>query len=224
MLNCKLMHAPLPPVAAALVLASAGLAQDLPKVMTKIIVQADGRSIPQGATLRQPRVIYRAGAGYCRVEESVEEGSGLQELLIIREPDVWVVNLSDRKGRHSLDPGPVLDCHLPIFSGPPPGSADKTDYLRLGLEFGGELAFFRKMGAVAQTGPVLQSKETTSYILEREGTRLALFTYGPDQHPLLLARTTARSEELYWYSGYGQLPFDADLFTVPRGIDIVEQR
>lgn len=223
MVNLHAVRFHLSLAAAALALVSRVFAPDPPKVMTKIIVQADGRSIPQGDSLRQPRVIYRAGTRYCRVEEALDGGSGPRELLIIREPDVWVVNLSDRKGQHSLDAGPALECHLPIFSGPPPGSTDKTDYVRMGLEFGAELAFFRKMGAAAQSGPVLQDKATTSYILNFDGTRLALFTYGPDQHPLLLARTCAHSEELYWYSGYGQLPFEEELFEVPQGVEIVEQ-
>lgn len=205
-----------------LLFTATALAEDSPKVMTKVVVQFDSPDVPQDAFIRKPKVIYRAGARYCRAEEALDAEHGLQQLMIVNEPDAWMVNLFAKKGRHIVDPGPSFNCHLPIFSGPPPGSSDSTDYVKLGLEFGLELEFFKKMGATPQPGPVLQTKETTSHVLDLGDIRLTLFTYGPEQHPLLLGRTYGNKGELYWYSGYGQLPFDPKLFAKPEGVAIEE--
>jgi hypothetical protein len=207
-----------------LLFTAAALAQDSPKLMTKVVVQFDAPEISQDAFIRKPKVMYRAGARYCRIEEALDAEHGLQQLAIINEPDAWMINLVDKKGRHVVDPGPTFNCHLPVFSGPPQGSSDNTDYVKLGLEFGSELEFFKTMGATPQPGPVLQTKETTSYFLDLGDIRLALFTYGPDQFPLLIGRTYKKKGELYWYSSYGQIRFDPKLFAKPAGVTIEEMK
>lgn len=162
-----------------LLFTATALAQDSPKVMKKIIVQLDAPDIPQDAFIRKANVFYRAGARSCRIEEALDVERGLQQLLVFNVPDAWMVNLVDKKGRHVVDPGPTFNCHLPIFSGPPPGSSDNTDYVKLGLEFGSELEFFKKVGATHQPGPVRQSKQSTSYTLDLGDTRLALLPMAP---------------------------------------------
>jgi hypothetical protein len=51
---------------------------------------------------------------------------------------------------------------------------------------------------------------------------LALFTYGPNEYPVLVAHTVGKKGEMIWYSGYGQVPFDPKLFAKPEGIAIAE--
>jgi hypothetical protein len=200
------------------------LAEDTPQVMLKIIVHYDSPGIPKDAFIRQPKVIYRAGSGFCRVEEALDADHGLQQLLVVNEPDSWIVNLVDKKGQHVVDPGPTFNCHLPIFSGPPEGSSDTTDYLKLGLEFGSESAFFTKMGATSQPGPVLQSKQTTSYVLDFGDIRLTLYTIGLSHRPLALGRVYQHKGGLLWYSDYGLLPFDPKLFSKPEDVSIQEPK
>jgi hypothetical protein len=207
----------------ALLLASLALAKDASKTMTKITVQLDGSEVPQNSFARKPRTIYRAGNIYCRVEETPDPEHNFQGLLIVNEPDAWTVNLATKTAQHVVDPGPTFQCHLPIFSGPVPNTSDEVDYAKLGLEFGFELEFFKKMGATRQApGPVLQKQQTIAYILDMGGTRFALFTYSPNEFPLLVAHTVGNKGEMFWYSGYGQVPFDPKLFSKPEGVTIVE--
>ena len=168
-----------------LLLASLALAQDAPKTMSKITVQLDGSELSQNDFARKPKTIYRAGSTYCRVEEAADQEHNIHALLIVSEPDAWMVNLATKTARHSVDPGPTFQCHLPIFSGPIPNAQDEVDYAKLGLEFGYELEYFKKMGAVRQDpGPVLQKQQTIGYVFDLGGTRFALFTYGPHEFPL----------------------------------------
>ena len=134
-----------------------------------------------------------------------------------------MVNLVTKTARQTIDPGPTFNCHLPIFSGPVPNTPDAVDYAKLGLEFGYELEYFKKMGAVRQDpGPVLQKQQTVAYFLDMGGTRFALFTYGPNEFPLLVGHTVGNKGEMFWYSGYGQVAFDPKLFAKPEGVTIAE--
>jgi hypothetical protein len=206
-----------------LLLASLALAQDTPKTMNRITVQLDGSEVPQNNFARKPKTIYRAGSTYCRVEEAPDPEHNIRGLLIVNEPNAWMVNLATKTARHTVDPGPTFNCHLPIFSGPVPNTPDAVDYSKLGLEFGYELEYFKKMGAVRQDpGPVLQKQQTVAYFLDMGGTRFALFIYGPNEFPLLVAHTVGNKGEMFWYSGYGQVPFDPKLFAKPEGVTIAE--
>ena len=143
--------------------------------------------------------------------------------MIVNEPNAWLVNLATKTAQHTVDPGPTFNCHLPIFAGPVPNTQDQVDYAKLRLEFGHELAFFQKMGAARQApGPVLQKQQTIAYVLDMGETRFALFTYGPNEFPLLVAHTVGNKGEMFWYSGYGQVPFDPKLFSKPEGVTIAE--
>src|SRR3974390_1103250 len=207
----------------SLLIASLALAQDAPKTMSKSTVQLDGTEVPQDSFARKPKTIYRAGSAYCRIEEAPDAEHNIHGLLIVNEPNAWMVNLATKTAQHTVDPGPTFNCHLPIFSGAVPNTNDEVDYAKLGLEFGHELEFFQKMGAVRQApGPVLQKQQTTAYFLDMQGTRLALFTYGPNEFPLLVAHTVGKKGEMYWYSGYGQISFDPTLFAKPDGVVISE--
>ncbi len=207
----------------ALLLPSLVLAQDAPRTMSRITVQLDGPEVPQNRFAREPKTIYRSGSTYCRVEEAPDPEHNIRGLLIVNEPNAWMVNLATKTAQPSVDPGPTFQCHLPIFSGPVPNTSDEVDYAKLGLEFGHELEYFKKMGAVRQDpGPVLQKQQTVAYFLDMGGTRLALFTYGPEEFPLLVAHTVGDKGEMFWYSGYGQVPFDPKLFAKPEGVTIVE--
>jgi len=207
----------------ALLLASLTLAQDAPKTMSKITVLLDGSEVPQNSFVRKPKTMYRAGSTYCRAEEVLDPENNIQGLLIVNEPNAWMVNLATKTAQHVVDPGPTFHCHLPIFSGPVPNTQDEVDYAKVGLEFGYELEYFKKMGAVRQApGPILQKQQTVAYFLDIGKTRFALFTYGPNEFPLLVAHTVGDKGEMFWYSSYGQVAFDPKLFAKPEGITIAE--
>ena len=103
-----------------LLLALLALAQDTPKTMNRITVQLDGSEVPQNNLARKPKTIYRAGSTYCRVEEAPDPEHNIRGLLIVNEPNAWMVNLATKTAQHTVDPGPTFNCHLPIFSGPVP--------------------------------------------------------------------------------------------------------
>jgi hypothetical protein len=192
--------------------------------MTKVEVRLQGSDVPEGSFASKPRVLYRAGTRYCRVEEAPDPENGIHGLLIVNEPDAWQVNLLPKEARHLVDAGPSFKCHLPIFPGGAgaPGAAAKKPVP--GLEFGLEIEYFTAQGATPRPGGVLQGQQTTTYVLDADDTKIALFTYGTPERPLAVARTQGNSHAIFWYSGYGQVPFDPKLFAKPEGVKIEEQK
>jgi hypothetical protein len=97
-------------------LAHPSFAQQPPKVMTKVEVFLEGPDVPAGSFATKPKVMYRAGTRYCRIEEALDAENGIHGLAITNEPDAWMVNLVTKSGKHMVDPGPKFNCHLPIFN------------------------------------------------------------------------------------------------------------
>src|ERR1700674_1668882 len=181
-------------------LAATSIGEEPPKTMTKVEVTLQSPDVPTGSFAAKPKVFYRAGNRYCRIEEAPDPEQGIHGLMIINEPDFWMVNLLAKTARHGVDPGPTLNCHLPIFAEGSPQSLDEETKQIRQLEFGQEAEFFKAKGATAQKGPVLQTKETTVYRTRIGPTALALFTYGTPERPLAVARQYGDKNEIFWYS------------------------
>ena len=206
------------------ILAGISAAEQLPKTMTKAELILQSPDAPAGSFAAKPKIFYRSGNRYCRIEEAADPEPGLHNVMIVNEPDYWMVNLLTRTARHSVDPGPTLNCHLPVFAyGTPQSMDDDTKEIRQ-LEIGQELEFFRSKGAMAEKGPVLQAKETMVYRVKVGMATMALFTYGTPERPLAVALEREGKTDLFWYSGYGQVDFDPKLFAKPENVKIDDSK
>ena len=198
-------------------------ADDTPKTMTKIEVHLEGPEVMAGSFLAQPKVIYRAGTKYCRMEEAEDNQSKIHGLLIVNEPDAWMINLSDKSARHVVDSGPSFNCKLPVFS--QVDSKDEAAMLYENLQFGNELLFFKQMAGAGQPGPTEGGKETTRYVIEVGSTRFLMLTVGaPNERPLAVARSVGEKGEVFIYTTYEKVPFDSKLFARPDGVKISETK
>lgn len=208
-----------------LLTAGALLAQEHPQTMTKLVVRLQSPDVPQDSFAGKPKVMYRAGTRYCRVEELPDEEHGIHGLVIINEPDTWMVNLLASEAQHYLDRGPTFNCRLPIFvSGDDVKSTGDLKRPAFDLEFGRELAYFEAKGVTSTEGPVLQDKPTRAYMMNVGDSQLFLFTTGTPEHPWAIARQRGNTREMYWYAAYEQLLFDPSLFAKPRDVKIEEAK
>lgn len=132
--------------------------------MLKMEVVLQSPDAPTGSFAAKPKTMYRAGSRYCRTEEAPDPEREIHGLLIINEPDYWIVNLMTKTGGHGVDTGPAFNCRMPIF----------PDTLGFDLEFGHELDYFKNRGVIPKPGPVLQGKETEAYKIDLGDTSLAL--------------------------------------------------
>ena len=193
------------------------------RTMTKLEVILQSPDALAGSFAAKPKVMYRAGTRYCRIEEAADPERRIHALMIINEPDYWMVNLLAKTARHGVDPGPTLNCRLPMFSD---STAKSTGDPSIGadLEFGLEFEYSNSKGATSKPGAVLQNKQTNVYRLQTGSSNLAFFTYGTPERPLAVARHRGDRNEIYWYSGNGHLPFEPGLFAKPEGVQIEETK
>jgi len=189
--------------------------------MTKMVVQLQGSDSLPGGFAAQPKTMFRAGTQYCRIEEEPDVEHGIHGLVIINEPDIWMVNLEDKTAKHMVDDGPTFNCRLPIFAGWLSDVPEDEAGPIAELEFGHELEFFKNQGARPETGPVLQTKQTTAYFLKFGESAVVLFTYGAPERPLGVAWKRGEKHDILSYS---EVPFDAKLFAKPDYVKIVESK
>jgi hypothetical protein len=164
--------------------------------------------------------MYRAGSRYCRTDELPDAENGIHGLMIINEPDVWMVNLLTGAARHFVDPGPTFNCHLAIFAGEQVKSAADMKNPLLELEFGQEIAYFKKKAAKPRRGPVLRDRPSTVYASDVGDSQLFLFTTGTPERPWAVARQSGNVRVMFWYGTYEQVPFDPELFAKPVDVRI----
>jgi hypothetical protein len=179
-------------------LAGAMFGQQPPKVMTRVEVTFRSPDIAEGSFAAKPKVFYRAGDGYCRIEEASDPEHGLHNLMIINEPDYWAVNLASKTAQHGIDSGPTLNCHLPVFAyGNPRALDEETKEIRQ-LEFGHELEFFKSKGATPESGPVLFKHETTMYEAQIGTAALTLFLAKSPDLPIAVSLKRGDKNETFF--------------------------
>jgi hypothetical protein len=201
-------------------LSATAFGQQSPESMTKLSVRLQRRELPDESFAVQPKLMYRAGNPYCRTDEVPDPDNGIHGLVIVGEPDVWMVNLLTKTDRHFVDPGPTFNCHLAIFAGEQTMTGTGVKDPLLELEFGRELVYFKGKGAAPKEGPVLQGKPTTAYAATLGDSQLFLFTTGTPERPWTVARQHGGEREIFSYGICEQLPFDPKLFASPEGVKI----
>jgi hypothetical protein len=202
------------------VLLPGALCQETPKTMTKISVRLIEPAPEPRSFAAQPRTIWRVGVKYARIAEALDFENHVHGLTIINEPDVWMVNLVDKSGKHVVDSGPVMEVHLPIFQ---TSSEAKTKLHE--LEFGGESAFFASNGATVSPGEVLKGKPTERHELSMGGRKLILWTDAVSKKPVRISMSQGTQVQAFEYVNYEDgLAFDPALFQPPATIAIGNAR
>jgi hypothetical protein len=84
------------------------------KTMTRMNVRVMGSGIRPGSYAALPKLIYRAGAKYARLENAPNSRARMEKVTIIAEPDAYSIDLMDKKGTHAIDQGGPNDLHLPM--------------------------------------------------------------------------------------------------------------
>jgi hypothetical protein len=187
--------------------------------MTKMNVRLMGPGIRAGSNAALPKLIYRAGSKYARMEDAPEARQRIEKITIIAEPDAYSVDLMGRTGTHVIDQGGPDDMHLPMVL--PFDPNHKLGILDR-MEFGAELDFFTNAGATKSAGPIINAKPTDKYSLNMAGSHAELITRNASDVPVFVSWTSKDGTYKYEYSVYQEIPFDAKLFSRPAGIKFRE--
>ena len=229
--------------AAAIGLAVAARAQDPAPLPPMLVAPAEGQPaeaqgcVPMGlfrAVVRnvtpglqaadrqaQPRTYYRQGAKLMRSEEQPDPASGAQNIVIIAEPDIWVMNVAARQAQHGVDPGPDLSVHMPILA----PSLDTPESFRT-LEFGCETVFVATYaprqqrvvqwgGTTAALHAVTVGDQSLAILMDQRRNQPLMISYLRRGQPVLVLR----------YDDYRLgLPERPQLFAPPKGYKITESK
>jgi len=176
------------------------------------VVSAD---LPASSPEAQPRKIWRLGKEFLRFEDVPNPETKVHVLIIVDEPDIWVIDRNKGQGQHAIDPGPKYAVHFPILP------REQSEKLKQ-LEFGSELRFFQDNGAKETASQTVDGVKCKLYRLELDDRELTLFLK-PDNLPLQIEVQSASVKYAVRFLRYdpNQNP-DMSLFRLPPGIKIIE--
>jgi hypothetical protein len=112
-----------------------------PELLLKVVTTIETPDLPANHFYRVPKTLYRLGETKGRIEEGFNPDTGIHQLFVVNEPDFWMVNLADLRGRYIRDPGPTFYFRAHIFG----HAAAKSVFIRE-LEIGCEMEWFRDVG------------------------------------------------------------------------------
>ena len=172
-------------------------------------------SLPASSPEAQPRKIWLLGKAFLRFEDVPNPETKVHGLIIVDEPDIWIIDRNKGQGQHAIDPGPQYVVHFPIFP------REQSEKLKQ-LEFGSELRFFQDNGARELASQTVDGIKCKLYRMELDDRELTLFLK-PDNLPLQIEVQSASVKYAVRFLRYdpNQKP-DMSLFKVPSGIKIIE--
>ena len=164
----------------------------------------------------RPKTIYLAGKGSSRIEQYADATSDIKHLIIVREPDIWLVDGVHKTVGHSVNHGPDLTVHNPILG--PDGPEDL-----LGLEWGREPDFFEN-GATPLASEEIANTKCEVRSVQADNYEVRLYTDPVRKVPLeLKAFKDGQPLFIAHYNSYRtDLPLDDSLFRPPTGFTVVE--
>lgn len=172
---------------------------------------------PIGSAEARPKTIFVAGDHFARIEQFADASSELKNLIVVNEPDIWLVDAARKTAGHAINHGPDLVVHNPVLG--PDGPEDL-----LPLEYGREKKFFDEVKNSRTTsgryhGSPCQVREVTSgryrvrlYVDFKTGTPLGMEGFR-DEEPFF---------KLHYLHYQTDLTFDLSLFRPPMNFAVLE--
>ncbi len=127
---------------ALLLLLTPFAAQSAEEPMLYVEYHLAGKKIAPDSFDAQVKKVWRVGNTLLRFEDAPNPTTKIHGLIIVAEPDIWIIDRNTNKGQHTVDPGPTYKMHFPLLA------SEQSETLRE-LEFGHELEFFLANNATA---------------------------------------------------------------------------
>jgi hypothetical protein len=198
-------------------LCSVTLAGSEPKI-TKLVIRYIASDLPNNTAGAKPKTFCVASNRYARIEQESDAALHSPNLIIVNEPDIWVIDLATKSGTHSVNAGPDLSVHNPILG------TDSPEEL-FDFEFGYELQFLNRVHAKNLGSKEIRGTQCITREFEASDYLVTMYLDSKKNSPVELkvfknGTMMFRIEYLNYENG---LPFDASLFEPPIGISFTEQ-
>ena len=199
------------------------IAADSPSpTMTKIVTRVITPRMDPDSFDAKPKTYYLAGDKFARVEFEPDPAHNMHQLVIINEPNMWIVNLVDRTASHEVDKGPTFVAHCTIF----PTSWPKE---LSSLEFGREVEFFKAHKAATMPDKNVDGRSCNALEYQFSAFhlgdfRLVLYTAADTGLPVELEiyRDTRLRATIRYDKYERDIPFAPEVFTPPANLKLVE--
>jgi hypothetical protein len=194
--------------------AGPAMAACAPASIVHIVTTETTPGIDPDSADAKPKNLFRQGSNRSRLEEQPDALGVVQAMAVIDEPNIWLANLADRKGRHFFDPSAAPATRAAVFSD------DRIAPKILDLEFGCEAAW------VAANAPKVDRVEAVDGVkldVHRfvDGIEAAEILEKPGSSDPAFARYY-RSGKMVWVIRYdlydANAPSDPDMFKAPAGV------
>lgn len=210
---CGLPDAPEAPVSRA--------PQPLPQAR-KVVFRDVSPGVDPTSPAGQPVTLYRLGQRWGRVEYPPDRARNKHPLVVVNEPDIWIMDRAEGVGRRLRDAGPSYVFHAPVIERE---AASTYPQPVRQLEFGGELEFVRAHGARPQPARSENGVEIDHYQVDMEdAVSVILVTPRGVAVPLRLGifRDQALERGFEYLEYRDDVPASPEMFQPPPGIRIVE--
>jgi hypothetical protein len=125
--------------------------------MARIVYRDVSPGVEAGSVAGQPHTLFRAGQRFGRMEYPPNPDQDTHLVVIVREPQVWIVDLEHMTIVESRDPGPSY-----VFRAPVLGAKGEPIPL-FALEFGKEFDFLEANGAGPPQAVTIDGAEADRY-------------------------------------------------------------
>jgi hypothetical protein len=190
-----------------------------PAMLTRMTVRNISPGVPAAAPAAQPRQIWRKGSMQLRTEESPDPMRGVHSVIIVDEPNIWMVNMATRSGQRQTDPGPTYEVRAPILPLQPGMPAPLAQ-----LEYGCEGAFVAAHAKGAPR-PVPWGADTANLHTAEFGEhQVSVMMHVRRNAPLMVVYARANQPVFaIRYDDYrSDLPDRPELFQPPKSAQITE--
>jgi hypothetical protein len=184
--------------------------------VVRVTIRMHAPGLRPGDFAGLPKTIWRCGTKYMRADELPDSAHGLQQLILVAEPDCWAINLLSKSGQHIVDQGPGFATICPLF--------EMQDSALKKLEVGRELWFFKSSGSKPLSDEKIGDVSCSVWELKLPTWNLKLWISKRSQLPARITRTGPDgSTDTITYDEYqANLPLDRTLFAPPAGIKLAE--
>ncbi|MEO8004444.1 MAG: hypothetical protein ABI771_06035 [Betaproteobacteria bacterium] len=163
---------------ALLLLLAPFAAQAADQTMLYVEYHLAGKKIAADSFDAQSKKVWRVGDTLLRFEDAPNPTTKIHGLIIVSEPDIWIIDRNTNKGQHTVDPGPTYKMHFPLLA------SEQSETLRE-LEFGHELEFFLANNATALPQQEIEGVLCKPLRLNVDDREVTLYTRTSDM-PLLI--------------------------------------
>src|SRR5258706_619447 len=161
----------------------------------------------------QTKKVWRIGKDYLRFEDAPNPQTKIHGLIIVAEPDIWIVDRNTNQAQHTVDPGPNYKIHFPLFA------SETSEKLR-GLEFGSELEYFHDNNAKELPAEEVDGFKCRVYRLEMDDRDVTLFVKTDDTPMQVVVKSPEYEYALRFLRYDPNRKPDKSLFQLPSGVQV----